>query len=341
MFNYENVLGRRARVETLPSSEIEALRKHRILITGAGGSIGSEIVSYIFNLGLTNFLATDHDESRLHTLSLLLDPTCVLSNDRFMLLDIRDPESIRRVFSDYKPTLVIHAAALKHLSMLEVQPWEALVTNVYGTKRLVDISIESHVEIFINISTDKAAAPTSVLGRSKQFAEMIVAHANKRSINSKYVSCRFGNVFASRGSVIETFSAQISSKMPLTLSSPEATRYFMAIPEAAYLSIKSIFLEVDDLYIFDMGDPVRMLDIANKMNQIARSSSSILISGLKKGEKLHEELSSSFEDFRPTTYPLILSCSLDLDSLDTQNALNYLFKEDSDALLTLLIGNVI
>jgi FlaA1/EpsC-like NDP-sugar epimerase len=258
---------------------------------------------------------------------------------RYFIGDVRDGERLGQAMNGVD--FVIHAAALKHLSMLEVQPWEALVTNVYGTKRLVDISIESHVEIFINISTDKAAAPTSVLGRSKQFAEMIVAHANKRSINSKYVSCRFGNVFASRGSVIETFSAQISSKMPLTLSSPEATRYFMAIPEAAYLSIKSIFLEVDDLYIFDMGDPVRMLDIANKMNQIARSSSSILISGLKKGEKLHEELSSSFEDFRPTTYPLILSCSLDLDSLDTQNALNYLFKEDSDALLTLLIGNVI
>ena len=340
LFSYENVLRREARIETLPTAEIEMLSQHRILITGAGGSIGSEIVSYIYSLGLNNFLATDHDESRLHTLSLQLDPTRVLSSDRFMLMDVREPESIKRVFSIFRPTLVIHAAALKHLSMLEFQPWEALETNVYGTQRLVNISLENEVKIFINISTDKAASPTSVLGRSKRFAEIIVANANKQSIYSKYVSCRFGNVFASRGSVIETFSAQISSKNPLTLSHEDATRYFMAIPEAAYLSIKSIFLDVDDLYIFDMGEPIRMLEIANRMKEIANSGSPIFISGLKMGEKLHEELSSDFESFKQTAYPLILSCSLDLDYSDGQNILTAASNESSESLVKLLVGNV-
>jgi len=340
LFSYENILGRVPRIETLPIAEIESLGKHRILITGAGGSIGSEIVSCIHRLGLTNFLATDHDESRLHTLSLQLDPTLVLSSERFKLMDVREPESMKRVFSSFKPTLVIHAAALKHLSVLESQPWEALETNVYGTQRLVNISTENQVEIFINISTDKAASPTSVLGRSKRFAEIIVANANKQTKKTKYVSCRFGNVFASRGSVIETFSAQISAKKPLTLSNADATRYFMAIPEAAYLTIKSIFLEVDDIYIFDMGEPIRMLDIANRMSQIANSSSQILISGLKKGEKLHEELTSDFEGFKQTTYPLILSCSLNLDYSDGSNILECVSTANSETLIKLLVGNV-
>jgi FlaA1/EpsC-like NDP-sugar epimerase len=274
------------------------------LITGAGGSIGSRIAIALSKIGGIDFLATDRDESALHSLSLKLTSTALFEGNDFQLLDIRDQVGAHIIAERYKPSVVIHAAALKHLSVLEKQPREALLTNVYGTLNMLEVAQNVGVKRFVNISTDKAASPVSVLGRSKFLAELITANF-KLSIQNDYKSVRFGNVYGSRGSVIETFINQISKELPITLTHAEVTRFFMHPDEAAFLTIKSLLLSEGDLFLFDMGEPVRIMDLVNSLQKMLGGRSSIVFTGLRDGEKLAEDLFDGVEN-RATVVPKLI-----------------------------------
>jgi FlaA1/EpsC-like NDP-sugar epimerase len=192
LITYENVLNRKVRTIPFSQSEITSLREERILITGAGGSIGSRIATALAKIGGVSFLATDRDESALHSLSLKLTSTALFEGENFLLLDIRDSEGALAIAQEYKPTVIIHAAALKHLSVLEKQPREALLTNVYGTLNMLEIAKKVGVKKFINISTDKAANPISILGKTKYMAEILTTNFRRNGFN-QYTSVRFGN----------------------------------------------------------------------------------------------------------------------------------------------------
>lgn len=287
--SYENVLLRNPKPAVFTPEEIVSLRRERFLITGAGGSIGSRVVKLLSTIPNIDFLATDRDESSLHSLSLSLTQSALFDSDRFELLDIRDPVGIEQCFSNFKPTAVIHAAALKHLSVLQKQPREAILTNVFGTANILEASRDSGVTNFVNISTDKAASPTSVLGLTKHLVELYTSEFRKGGLGG-FTNCRFGNVFNSRGSVIETFSRQMTLGVPVTLTDPTVERFFMHVDEAAFLTLKSFLSNKGDVHIFEMGDPIQMLDIVRRMQVILSSASQVLITGLRDGEKLHEEL---------------------------------------------------
>jgi nucleoside-diphosphate-sugar epimerase len=293
--SYENVLGRSLRAGTFSSAEVESLRSERILLTGAGGSIGSRIAIGLAQIGGVHFLNTDRDESALHSLSLKLTSTALFEGQNFLLLDIRDKEGSLEIAKEFKPTVIIHAAALKHLSVLEKQPREALLTNIYGTLNLLEIAEEIGVHRFINISTDKAASPVSVLGKSKYLAELLTTRF-KKSLDRGYTSVRFGNVYGSRGSVIETFTDQISRGMPVTITNPDVTRYFMHPDEAAYLTIKSMFIELGDVHLFNMGEPVLITEIVSRLVAILGGHNNIIFTGLREGEKVAEDLFDGVEN---------------------------------------------
>ena len=306
---YQSITGRDPRPTFFDEEEIFRLSKERFLITGAGGSIGSRIVSHLASIPGIEILATDRDESALHSLSLSMTNTALFETDGFQLLDIRDKVGINHCIAKFKPTSIIHAAALKHLSVLERQPREAVLTNIFGTANLLEVATEHRVKNFVNISTDKAAAPTSVLGMSKHIAEILTSEI-RYSKNLSYTSCRFGNVFNSRGSVIETFVSQILSGSSITLTDAEVTRFFMHVDEASYLTIKSFLINQSDIHVFDMGLPILLLDVIQKLQSQLGGSSSVLISGLRQGEKLHETLFDEDTKPSPTIHPHISSITL-------------------------------
>ena len=292
--NFQSIIRRDSKPVVFTPIEIEKLRTERILVTGAGGSIGSRIVNVLSSFEGIEYLATDRDEGALHSLSLELDSRALFESPRMCLLDIRDFVGIEKIFDIFKPTTVIHAAALKHLNALQKQPREATLTNVFGTANLVDISLNFGLKKFVNISTDKAADPESVLGYSKYFAELYVAEKRLHGAGG-YTSCRFGNVFNSRGSVIETFVHQIISGKPVTLTDPDIERFFMSTEEAAHLTIKSLLLNKGDVHVFDMGQPVLLRSVIENLDRSLGKKSSIVITGLRDGEKKTEKLFSRSE----------------------------------------------
>ena len=306
LLTYENVLKRDLRQIAFSISEFERLKKHKILVTGAGGSIGSRICHFLNSIEGVDFLATDRDESSLHSLSLDLSRRALFDTDSFMLMDIKDSQDIEKIFTNYRPDIVIHAAALKHLSVLERQPDQALKTNVYGTANLIEASLNFNIKTFINISTDKAAQATSVLGKSKFLAE---AYGVWKGRDIDFRSCRFGNVFASRGSVIETFSSQMLKGDPITLTQRDVSRFFMHRDEAAYLSVKSILVEGENVFVFDMGEPVFLADVIKNMQAILKTGSSVVETGIRKGEKTSESLLNVDESSAPTDDPFITTAS--------------------------------
>jgi FlaA1/EpsC-like NDP-sugar epimerase len=319
LITYENVLARKVRTIPFSQSEITSLREERILITGAGGSIGSRIAAALGKIGGVNFLATDRDESALHSLSLKLTSTALFEGDNFLLLDIRDPEGALTIATEYKPTVIIHAAALKHLSVLEKQPREALLTNVYGTLNMLEVAEKVGVKKFINISTDKAASPISVLGRSKFIAELLTA-SYKVTHNLNFTSVRFGNVFGSRGSVIETFVDQIQRGLPITVTHQDVKRYFMHEDEAAFLTLKSVFIPSGDIHLFDMGEPVLIVEIIERLQTLLGGRSNLIYTGLRTGEKINEDLFGGIEE-RTSTLPNLIDSSNHESSLSRNKAL--------------------
>jgi len=296
---FENVIGRPESNLDVQAAFGETLKSERILITGAGGSIGSKLAASIARFSDIELLATDRDENRLHSLSLEIMGTALFNSSQYRVLDIRDSTGVENVIKEYKPTMVIHAAALKHLAILEKQPREAYLTNFLGTRNLLKSSSRNDVQRFLNISTDKAANPVSILGKTKYMAEILTTNFRRNGFE-KYTSVRFGNVFNSKGSVIETFTRQIKLGLPVTLTDPEVNRFFMKIEEAANLSLLASTLNEGDVHILDMGEPIKLMDVVKKLIEILDGKSEIMIVGLREGEKIQEELWSSQESVLQT-----------------------------------------
>ncbi|MGB7961890.1 MAG: nucleoside-diphosphate sugar epimerase/dehydratase [Propionicimonas sp.] len=300
-----DLLGREP-VDTDVEASAGYLRGKRVLVTGAGGSIGSELCRQLTRFGPAKLLMLDRDESALHSLQLSITGRALLDTEDVVLADIRDPEALRAIFERHRPHVVFHAAALKHLPMLEQYPAEAWKTNVLGTGNVLEAARNAGVEVFVNISTDKAANPTSVLGFSKRMAERLTAGVAEEA-PGKYVSVRFGNVLGSRGSVLPAFAEQIAKGGPITVTHPDVTRFFMMIPEACELVIQAAAVGTDgEAMVLDMGQPVRILDVAKQMIQMSgRKDVEIVYTGLREGEKMHEELFGSAEGQRQTSHTLI------------------------------------
>jgi FlaA1/EpsC-like NDP-sugar epimerase len=285
----------------------EHLSGRRVLVTGAGGSIGSELCRQIAKFYPANLYMLDRDESGLHGTQISIDGHGLLDSDSLVLCDIRDAEALRAVFECTRPEIVFHAAALKHLPMLERYPEEALKTNVVGTANVIAAARSVGVSTFVNISTDKAASPSSVLGWSKRVAERLTAAADAEEPVARYISVRFGNVLGSRGSVVVAFTEQIRHGGPVTVTHPDVERYFMLIPEACQLVLQaSVIGSGGEVMVLDMGTPVKILDVAQTMIQMSgRSGVEIVYTGLRQGEKLTEELFTEGEDVVPSSHPLI------------------------------------
>jgi FlaA1/EpsC-like NDP-sugar epimerase len=305
----EDLIGRQP-VNTDVESMAGYLRGKRILVTGAGGSIGSELCRQISRYAPEELIMLDRDETGLQGTQLLLEGHGLLMNNNIVLADIRDEAALDRVFRERRPSVVFHAAALKHLPMLERFPAEAWKTNVIGTLNVLRAARSVDVETFVNISTDKAANATSVLGHSKRLAERLTAWAAGES-GRTYLSVRFGNVLGSRGSLVPVFASMIEAGGPLTVTDRDVTRFFMSIPEACHLVVQAGGIgSPGEVLILDMGEPVRIIDIAERM--IARSGKDIpiVITGLREGEKLHEELVSDGEQTHRPVHPKISHSSV-------------------------------
>ena len=300
----EDLLGRRP-IHTEESGIAAMLAGRRVLITGAGGSIGSELARQVHRYGPAYLGLLDRDESALHAVQLSIQGRALLDSDDLILADIRDGARIRTAMAHVMPDVVIHAAALKHMPMLERSPDEAFKTNVLGTRNVLIAARECGVPIFVNISTDKAADPENVLGYSKKMTERLTA-GMQAPIDGRYLSVRFGNVLGSRGSVLTAFRAQIATGGPVTVTDPEVTRYFMTIPEAVHLVLQAATIGSDaETLILDMGTPVRIADVARHMIGKSGRDIAIVYTGLRKGEKLHEVLAGADEVGERTEHSLI------------------------------------
>jgi dTDP-glucose 4,6-dehydratase len=303
-FNVADLLGRR-QIETDLSEISHYVTGEVVLVTGAGGSIGSELARQVAALGPSRLVLLDRDESALHATQLLIYGSGLLDTDDIVLCDVRDADALWKVFDHQQPEVVFHAAALKHLPMLERHPEEGWKTNVLGTLNVLECSREAGVDHFVNISTDKAADPTSVLGHTKRLAERLTAwYAAETGL--PYLSVRFGNVLGSRGSVLDTFRAQIVRGGPVTVTHPEVTRFFMTIPEACELVLQAGAIGAPgDVLVLDMGEPIRIVDVARRLIDESTKEVEIEYCGLRPGEKLHEALFSSFEKGTASRHPLI------------------------------------
>lgn len=286
-----------------------------ILVTGAAGSIGSEIVRQLSNFSPSCIICLDQAETPLNELDLELKKYFPSINFVTIIGDIRNKYRMSLIFEKYKPQIVYHAAAYKHVPMMEKFPCESVITNVLGTKQLVDLSINHSVEMFVMISTDKAVNPTNIMGATKRIAEIYVQSSAmdriKNKSNTKFVTTRFGNVLGSNGSVIPLFKKQIEKGGPITVTHPEITRYFMTIPEACRLVLEaSVIGKSGYIYVFDMGDPVKIISLAKKMIELAgfipEKDIKIEYSGLRPGEKLYEELLNDSEVSVPTSHKKVM-----------------------------------
>jgi FlaA1/EpsC-like NDP-sugar epimerase len=310
----EDLLGRGI-VSTDDSSIAEFIRGKRVLVTGAGGSIGSEISRQVYRYSPETLVLLDRDETALLNLQLSLDGTGLLTNNGLILGDIRDKERIEEIFAENRPTIVFHAAALKHLTTLERFPEEATKTNVIGTQNLLIAAVKYEIETFVNISTDKAADPSSVLGRSKLLTERLTAGIN--GVGKKFISVRFGNVIGSNGSFIHTFRHQIRHGGPVTITHPEVSRFFMTVREAAHLVLQSAVLgKHGETMILDMGEPVSIDVIAKRMIAVSGKNIKIKYTGLRDGEKLHESLIGPAESIEIRENPSIMHTRVEPLKLD-------------------------
>jgi FlaA1/EpsC-like NDP-sugar epimerase len=300
----QDLLGRRE--ITLDIDSVAGyLTGKRVLVTGAGGSIGSELCRQIHRFAPASLVMLDRDESALQAVQISIEGRGLLDSRELVVCCIRDRERLAEVFDEHQPDVVFHAAALKHLPLLEMHPEEGWKTNVWGTQNLLELAGRHGVERFVNISTDKAADPTSVLGRTKRLAEQLTAHAG-RTQDGTYLSVRFGNVLGSRGSVLPLFRAQIEAGGPVTVTDPEVTRFFMTIPEACELVIQAGALDGDgEVLVLDMGEPVRIADLARRLIAASDRRVELVYTGLREGEKLHEVLFSPDEQPLPSPHPLI------------------------------------
>jgi FlaA1/EpsC-like NDP-sugar epimerase len=278
----------------------------RVLVTGAGGSIGSELCRQLHALAPSALIMLDRDESGLHAVQLSISGHGLLDDPNLVLADIRDRDRVYEVFRTYRPEVVFHAAALKHLPLLQSHPMEGWQTNVVGTENVLDAATAVGVQRLLNISTDKAANPTSVLGWTKRITERLTANQAAVARYGSYISVRFGNVLGSRGSVLEAFSAQSSNGGPITVTHPEVARYFMTVEEAVRLTIYAAAIgSSGEALVLDMGAPVKILDVARRFAQVADPPLPIVFTGLRPGEKLREDRLATDETDDRRVHPLI------------------------------------
>ncbi|MBN1091280.1 polysaccharide biosynthesis protein [Blastococcus sp. TML/M2B] len=302
--NVADLLGRR-QIDTNLTEIAHYLRGKRVLVTGAGGSIGAELCRQIDQFGPGELMMLDRDESALHALQLTMFGEAKLHEPQAILADIRDAEALERLFAARRPEVVFHAAALKHVNMLEQYPDEGWKTNVLGTRNVLAAATSVGVTHFINVSTDKAADPQNVLGRTKRMAERLTATYAQHN-SGRFLSVRFGNVLGSRGSVLETFAAQIARGGPVTITHPDVTRYFMTIPEAVQLVIQAGAIGRNgEALVLDMGQPVRIGDVAAHLIGLEGRHIPIHVTGLRPGEKLHEDLFGTGEQDSRPMHPMI------------------------------------
>lgn len=323
-----DLLGRR-QVDTNVEEIVGYVQGRRVLVTGAGGSIGSELCRQLSRYEPAELIMLDRDESALHAVEMSISGRAMLDTPNTALCNLRDADALNRIFEERRPEVVFHAAALKHLPLLEQFPAEGFKTNVMGTLNTLQAAQRVGVEVFVNISTDKAANPTSVLGYSKRVAERLTAHIGAKA-DGTYLSVRFGNVLGSRGSVLVAFREQIKAGGPVTVTDKNVTRFFMTVAEAVQLVIQAgAISHPGEVLVLDMGEPVRIYDIARRLIAQSGENIDIAITGLRPGEKLHEELFSDDEaDHRPK-HPLISHARvpvLDPDQLPSDMSPEVLFE---------------
>ncbi|RZM21812.1 MAG: polysaccharide biosynthesis protein, partial [Pedobacter sp.] len=328
--NIEDLLNRKSIQIDIDGIQ-DQLKGKRILITGAAGSIGSEIVRQLMKFETGLIIMCDQSETGLHTLYLELEETHKNTNFHAFIGDVKDEKRMNFLFDLFKPHYVYHAAAYKHVPMMEDNPAEAIKTNVLGTKTIADLSVRHGVQKFVMISTDKAVNPTNIMGASKRIAEIYVQSLNNSLNNdgvifsnglsylnevdvkpiTKFITTRFGNVLGSNGSVIPRFKQQIEKGGPVTVTHPEITRYFMTIPEACRLVLEAGCMgKGGEIFVFDMGKSVKIVELAKKMIRLAglvpNEDIKITYSGLRPGEKLYEELLNDNENTMPTHHEKIM-----------------------------------
>lgn len=307
--NIEELLGRE-----LIKLDTEKIKKQLlnkvVLVTGAAGSIGSEIVRQIVRFNPKKVILLDQAESPLYEIELELLEKTINCEIEVVMGDIRNKDRMDNMFSTFLPEVIYHAAAYKHVPMMENNPSEAILTNVLGTKNMADLSVKYKVKEFVMVSTDKAVNPTNVMGASKRIAEIYIQSINKTS-TTKFITTRFGNVLGSNGSVIPRFKKQIENGGPVTITHPEITRYFMTIPEACQLVLEAGAMgQGGEIFIFDMGKSVKIVDLAKKMIRLSGLTIDrdiqIIYTGLRPGEKLYEELLNDQENTLPTHHSQIM-----------------------------------
>jgi FlaA1/EpsC-like NDP-sugar epimerase len=293
----------REEIQLLSDAQIqEFFLNKKILITGAGGTIGSAVSRRLNEAGINETYYLDRDESALHALALSLSDTAASHSEKCLVADVRDQDGLRNLFEQIKPDLIIHTAALKHLVVLERFPREGFLTNILGTLNVLQAASSANISQVLNVSTDKAALPTSVLGKTKLIAEHLTQNMNSTTMLTS--SVRFGNVFASRGSVIETFIHQIQNNLPVTITDPEVTRFFMSHNEAANLILSASMMQENAVFVQEMGARISILEIVNRLAKALGRSPQIKYVGLQAGEKLHEDLYE--KDFVTTSNPSIV-----------------------------------
>jgi FlaA1/EpsC-like NDP-sugar epimerase/lipopolysaccharide/colanic/teichoic acid biosynthesis glycosyltransferase len=318
----EDLLGRQP-VQLDLEQMRDFLRGHRVLVTGAGGSIGSELVRQVAEFVPSELVLLDHSENGLYYVHNEVGSAHPKLNLHAVVMDIKDQEGLDRLFDRFRPTVVFHAAAHKHVPLLESNPREAVLNNVVGTRNLVSAADRAGVDKFVLISTDKAVNPTSVMGASKRVCEMLCQSRSQRS-RTRFVAVRFGNVLGSDGSVIPLFQRQIQRGGPITVTHPEARRYFMTIPEAVRLVLQAGAMgKGGEVLLLDMGEQVRIVDLARQLIRMSGlhegEDIDIVFTGLRPGEKLYEELHSDAERMRMTRHERILVW--DLESRDEKEVL--------------------
>lgn len=329
-----DLLGRH-QIDTDIDAIADYITGRRVLVTGAGGSIGSELCRQLHRFGPEQLIMLDRDESALHSVQMAIEGRALLDSDRLVVADIRDADRVAEVFDHFKPHVVFHTAALKHLPLLELHPAEAVKTNVLGTLNVLRAAAGSGVDRFVNISTDKAADPTSVLGYTKRIAEQMTSWFAMRE-DGAYLSVRFGNVLGSRGSVLGAFERQVAEGGPITVTHPDVTRYFMTVTEAVQLVVQAGAVGRDgEALVLDMGQPVKIVDVARRLAAQADRPIEIVFTGLRQGEKLHEVLLGQAELDDRHAHPLISHCRVPAQSPE---GLDVLSVDDVSLLREAMIG---
>ena len=343
--NMEDLLGRHP-VQIDLQQVSGYLQDKIVMVTGGGGSIGSELCRQVLKFHPRQLVIVDASENNLFDIEQELKAAGWLQKTAVKLADIRDRESMEGIYQAFRPQVVFHAAAFKHVPMMERHPEAALVNNVLGTYIVAGLADKYRAETFIQISTDKAVNPTSIMGATKRIAELVVKDINRNS-STTFAAVRFGNVLGSRGSVIPTFEKQIEAGGPVTVTHPDMTRYFMTIPEAVELVIQSgAMSRGDEIFVLDMGEPVKIVDLARDLIRLYGLEPwrdiDIVFTGIRPGEKLFEELFSNKEDMSATLHERIFISRKEIDSnyLDIASTIDSLIKETAnnrEAIIRLLV----